>query len=74
MNLAGACEPDPLSVLLCSVRALDETSRTRGAVRAYVASAEQRDWQRLSDLLTENMVYELPQSRERIQVGFDAVQ
>jgi len=36
-------------------------------VRVYVDSAEQRDWQRLGDLLTEDMVYEMPQTRERIQ-------
>jgi ketosteroid isomerase-like protein len=59
-------EPDPLSVLPYSVRPVDETSRTREAVRVYVDSAEQRDWQRLSDLLTEDMVYEMPQTRERI--------
>lgn len=58
---------ETLSVLPCSVRTVDETSRTREAVRVYVDSAEQRDWQRLSDLLTEDMVYEMPQTRERIR-------
>lgn len=46
---------------------MDQTSRTREAVRAYVDSTEQRDWQRLSGLLAEDMVYEMPQTRERIR-------
>ena len=36
-------------------------------MRAYVDSTERRDWQRLSDLLAEDMVYEMPQTRERIR-------
>jgi predicted ester cyclase len=46
---------------------MDETSRTREAVRAYVDSTEQRDWQRWSTLLTDDVVYEMPQTRERIR-------
>jgi len=56
-----------LSEVPGSVRPVDETSRTREATRLYIDSAERRDWQRLSDLLTEDMVYEMPQSRERIR-------
>jgi ketosteroid isomerase-like protein len=35
-------------------------------VRAYFESAEQRDWQRFRGLLAEDMVYEMPQTRERV--------
>jgi ketosteroid isomerase-like protein len=46
---------------------VDQASRTREAVRAYFESAEQRDWQRFSGLLAEDMVYEMPQTRERVR-------
>ncbi|MFU8874310.1 nuclear transport factor 2 family protein [Micromonospora sp. SL4-19] len=46
---------------------MDETSRTRQAVRDYVASAEQRDWRRFGELLADDVVYEMPQTRERIR-------
>ncbi|WP_246080293.1 nuclear transport factor 2 family protein [Nonomuraea mesophila] len=45
---------------------MDETSRTRRAVQAYVGSTERRDWQALGRLLAEDVVYEMPQTRERI--------
>jgi hypothetical protein len=34
---------------------------------AYVESLEQRDWGRLAALLDEDVVYEMPQTRERIR-------
>src|SRR5262245_13833653 len=46
---------------------MDETSRTRETVHAYVDSTEQRDWRRLSTLLADDVVYEMPQTRERIR-------
>ncbi|MGP3931536.1 nuclear transport factor 2 family protein [Nonomuraea sp. KM88] len=46
---------------------MDETSRTRRAVQAYVDNTERRDWQALGDLLDEDVVYEMPQTRERIR-------
>jgi ketosteroid isomerase-like protein len=46
---------------------VDVTSRTRETVRAYVDSAERRDWSRFAGLLDEDVMYELPQTRERIR-------
>ncbi|WP_127936871.1 nuclear transport factor 2 family protein [Nonomuraea polychroma] len=46
---------------------MDETSRTRNVVHAYVDSAERRDWEAFAALLAEDVVYEMPQSRERIR-------
>lgn len=46
---------------------MDETSRSRRAVHAYVASAERRDWDGFAALLADDVVYEMPQSRERIR-------
>lgn len=40
---------------------------THDAVAAYWAAAEARDWQRFGDLLSEQVVYEAPQSRERVR-------
>ncbi len=34
---------------------------------AYVESLEQRDWPRLTGLLAQDVVYEMPQTRERIR-------
>lgn len=56
-----------MSVLGYMVRRVDETSRTRRAVHAYVDSAERRDWEGFGTLLAEDMVYEMPQTRERIR-------
>jgi predicted ester cyclase len=49
-----------------TVLTVDETRRTREAVQAYVESLEQRDWLRFSGLLAQDVLYELPQTRERI--------
>ncbi|MDA0637053.1 nuclear transport factor 2 family protein [Nonomuraea sp. MCN248] len=46
---------------------MDETSRSRHAVDAYVDTVEQRDWERFGALLAEDVVYEMPQTRERIR-------
>lgn len=46
-------------------------SSARDVVTAYWAAAEARDWQRFRDLLAEDVVYEAPQSRERVR-GRDA--
>ena len=36
-------------------------------VAAYWAAAEARDWARFADLLAEHVVYEAPQTRERVR-------
>lgn len=59
--------PDRVSVLVGKVSGMDETSSTQHTVRAYVESAERRDWEAFSALLAEDVVYEMPQSRERIR-------
>ena len=46
---------------------MDETSRNRATVRAYVERTEHRDWPGLGQLLAEDVVYEMPQTRERIR-------
>jgi hypothetical protein len=38
----------------------------RGKVVAYIEALEARDWERVAALLAPGVVYELPQSRERI--------
>lgn len=42
------------------------TAALRGAVEAYWAAAEARDWDAFGATLAEGVVYELPQTRERI--------
>lgn len=46
---------------------MDDTAETRQITIAYVESLEQRDWSRLVALLAEDVVYEMPQTRERIR-------
>lgn len=46
---------------------MDETSRSRQATHAYINRTEQRDWPALGDLLAEDVVYEMPQTRERVR-------
>ncbi|MCP3802647.1 nuclear transport factor 2 family protein [Allokutzneria sp. A3M-2-11 16] len=46
---------------------MDETDRTRQVVQRYVTSAEARDWDALGGLLHEDVLYEMPQTRERIR-------
>jgi len=49
-----------------SVRPVDETSRTRRIAQEYVDRTERRDWDGLGALLVEDVVYEMPQTRERL--------
>jgi ketosteroid isomerase-like protein len=49
------------------VRAMDETDLTRRTASEYVDRLERRDWTGLTALLAEDVVYEMPQSRERIR-------
>jgi ketosteroid isomerase-like protein len=60
-----------MSVVEGSVRRVDErvdeTARTRQLASEYIDSLEQRDWPRLTTLLAEDVVYEMPQTRERIR-------
>ena len=46
---------------------MDETLRTRATATAYVERLEARDWPGLTALLAEDVVYEMPQTRERIR-------
>ncbi|MEU4164349.1 nuclear transport factor 2 family protein [Actinoplanes sp. NPDC026670] len=46
---------------------MDETADTRQVATAYVDTLERRDWARLTTLLTDDVVYEMPQTRERIR-------
>lgn len=41
-------------------------SVTRDVIAAYWAAAERRDWQAFASLLAEDVVYEAPQTRERV--------
>jgi hypothetical protein len=56
-----------MSVAGGSVRGVEETANTRRIASEYVDSLERRDWPRLTGLLAEDVVYEMPQSRERIR-------
>ncbi|MFE6041719.1 nuclear transport factor 2 family protein [Streptomyces sp. NPDC056452] len=42
------------------------TAEVRGAVEAYWAAADARDWDAFAATLADDVVYDLPQSRERI--------
>ncbi|WP_250037861.1 nuclear transport factor 2 family protein [Paractinoplanes maris] len=46
---------------------MDETAATRQAAMDYVESLDRRDWPRLTTLLAPDVVYEMPQTRERIR-------
>jgi hypothetical protein len=46
---------------------VNRTDESRRTAAAYVDSLEQRDWARLTTLLAEDVVYEMPQTRERIR-------
>jgi ketosteroid isomerase-like protein len=56
-----------LSVVKGNVRSMDDTATTRQLVLAYVDVLERRDWPGLTALLAEDVVYEMPQTRERIR-------
>jgi ketosteroid isomerase-like protein len=46
---------------------MGDTAETRQIAIAYVESLERRDWPRLTALLAEDVVLEMPQTRERIR-------
>jgi len=46
---------------------VDDTALTRKAAAEYVDRLESRDWAGLTTLLAEDVVYEMPQTRERIR-------
>ncbi|MDG4783699.1 nuclear transport factor 2 family protein [Micromonospora sp. WMMD961] len=50
---------------------MDDTSAARQTAHAYVDLLERRDWAGLAALLADDLVYEMPQTRERIR-GKDA--
>lgn len=50
---------------------MDDNSVARHAADAYVDLLERRDWPGLAALLADDVVYEMPQTRERIY-GKDA--
>lgn len=52
---------------------MDETTRTRRVATEYVERLEARDWPGLTALLTDTVVYEMPQTRERIRGRHDVV-
>jgi ketosteroid isomerase-like protein len=45
---------------------MDETERTRGVIRRYFETMSGRDWDGFGELLSEDVCYELPQTRELI--------
>lgn len=46
---------------------MDDTPRTRSTVHAYVDAAERRDWDAFAALLADDVIYDMPQSSERIR-------
>ncbi len=46
---------------------MGDTDETRQTATAYVESLERRDWAGLTALLAEDVVYEIPQTRERVR-------
>ena len=46
---------------------MDATAGTRQTAHAYVERLEARDWPALTALLADDVVYEMPQTRERIR-------
>ncbi|GAA4605364.1 ketosteroid isomerase-like protein [Actinoplanes octamycinicus] len=46
---------------------MDETAGTRRVATDYVECLERRDWAGLTALLAEDVVYDMPQTRERIR-------
>ncbi|HET6985250.1 MAG TPA: nuclear transport factor 2 family protein [Kribbella sp.] len=46
---------------------MDETQRTRGVVGRYFATMAARDWDAFGTLVSEDVTYEMPQTRERIR-------
>jgi ketosteroid isomerase-like protein len=54
-----------------TVDVVDKSSMARQTARNYVDLLERRDWRGLAGLLSHDVVYEMPQTRERIR-GRDA--
>jgi ketosteroid isomerase-like protein len=46
---------------------VDDTAQTRRIALAYIENLENRDWSGLTALLADDVVYETPQTRERIR-------
>jgi hypothetical protein len=46
---------------------VDETAATRRTASEYAERLEARDWPAVAELLAEDVVYEMPQTRERIR-------
>ncbi|MEU0151371.1 nuclear transport factor 2 family protein [Micromonospora fulviviridis] len=46
---------------------MSDTAMTRQTAQDYVDRLERRDWPGLAGLLTDDVVYEMPQTRERIR-------
>ncbi|MFC0032386.1 nuclear transport factor 2 family protein [Micromonospora chaiyaphumensis] len=46
---------------------MSDTTTTRQAAHDYVDRLEHRDWSGLAGLLADDVVYEMPQTRERIR-------
>jgi ketosteroid isomerase-like protein len=53
-----------MSDLVGTVAVMDDARRV---VADYWAAAEARDWDRFGDLVAEDVVYEAPQTRERVR-------
>ncbi|MEU8157943.1 nuclear transport factor 2 family protein [Micromonospora sp. NPDC048986] len=56
-----------MSLAEARVRVVDDTSTARRAAHAYIDLLERRDWSGLAALLAGDVVYEMPQTRERIR-------
>jgi ketosteroid isomerase-like protein len=46
---------------------VDASEVSRRVAHDYVDRLERRDWAGLSDLLADDVVYEIPQTRERVR-------
>ncbi|MFI2650161.1 nuclear transport factor 2 family protein [Micromonospora fulviviridis] len=46
---------------------MDDTAMTRQTAQDYVDRLESRDWPGLAGLLAHDVIYEMPQTRERIR-------
>ncbi len=59
----GGAVPGPLSVAGCTLVPMTDLRET---VERFWALAEARDWTAFADTLAEDVVYTLPQTRERV--------
>ena len=51
---------------MTSMTSRTSTTELRGTVETFWATAQARDWDAFAETLAEDVVYELPQTRERI--------